>query len=256
MLNYIKSELYRTKHRRYSYGFIITCSLIVLLGCIGYWYLGNSFKQDFSMGHVIYMATQMLPAIYFLTLIIVDNIFSEEYKHHTLKNTISMGVDRRNIYMGKFIVEIIYAVISFIIIIGVLFLSSYFLLGFETGALGMNTAEIIKWFAVKTIAIFPILITGIALANFLAFLINNNTYFAFAFVGMMFLPSKIVSIFAMFNPNLGELINILPSHIFDMMPTEGYVAGDIIMRSYIMGIVYVVIFSVVGIILFKRKEVR
>ena len=120
----------------------------------------------------------------------------------------------------------------------------------------MNTAEIIKWFVVKTIAIFPILITGIALANFLAFLINNNTYFAFAFVGMMFLPSKIVSILAMFNPNLGELINILPSHIFDMMPTEGYVAGDIIMRSYIMGIVYVVIFSVVGIILFKRKEVR
>lgn len=228
----------------------------MLLGCIGYRYLGNSFKHDFSMGDIIYMATQMLPGIYFLTLIIVDNIFSEEYKHHTLKNTISMGVDRRNIYMGKFIVEIIYAVISFVIIIGVLFLSSYFLLGFETGALEISTVDIIKWFAVKTIAILPILITGIALANFLAFLINNNTYFAFAFVGMMLLPRKIISILAMFKSSLGKLVNILPSHIFDMMPTEGYVAGDIIMRSYIMGIVYVVIFSVIGIILFKRKEVR
>ena len=67
-------------------------------------------------------------AVFLLCITVASIVFGNEYTNHTLKNSISYGINRSSIYFGKLIVEILYAFIAFAIITGIDIGSAYLLL--------------------------------------------------------------------------------------------------------------------------------
>lgn len=58
---------------------------------------------DYMGTFLLSIVTTGLSMGYYLTMIVADMIFSDEYKHQTLKNTVSYGISRVKIYLGKLI---------------------------------------------------------------------------------------------------------------------------------------------------------
>ena len=141
MLNYIGSELYKTFRRKYTK---IALAVIALL-CIA----GNALvRMVFSMAGTLdsaypfYLGIMLMPMCFALLTIVVDAVFSDEYKYGTLKNTISFGISRAEIYFGKLIVEII-LMLSTIALVLVVYTASGLLFS-QIGAHGA-----IEWQAVR-----------------------------------------------------------------------------------------------------------
>ena len=91
MLNYISSELYKTFRRKYTKIALVVIALL----CIA----GNALvRLTFSMAGTLnsaypfYLGIMLMPMCFALLTIVVDAVFSDEYKYGTLKNTISFGI--------------------------------------------------------------------------------------------------------------------------------------------------------------------
>ncbi|MEW8995867.1 ABC transporter permease subunit [Clostridium sp.] len=253
MLNYIKSELYRTTHRKYPYIVVGVLSLICILGNIlAVWVMKEQPEITISMSHMLMISTGMFTMIYYAVIMIVDIVFSDEYKHQTLKNTVSFGINRTKIYLGKFISEIIVAIVSLVIVTSVIILSSYIFLGSD----GVTTVESLKNFGTKLIAVFPLWVVGLAIANLLAFNIKNNNTLAFAYLGVVAIFPGIVSMLADFKPIFAKLQSILVSNQIKFIMSQEIISGGDIAKCYILGIIYVILITAIGMVSFRRGEIK
>ena len=253
MLHYIKSELYRTTHRKYPYilvgGSSLLCIMVNIFVSI---YTKDNPALPITMRDMLMISTGMFTMIYYIVIVIVDIVFSDEYKHNTLKNTVSFGINRTKIYLGKFISEMIVATVSLIIVTIVLILSSYILIG--PGEI--LVAETLKSFGSKLIAVYPLWVVGLAIANFLAFNIKSNNIFAFAYLGVVAVFPEIIKLLAYVKPIFTKLQSILVSNQIKFISSQEMIIGRDITKSYILGVIYIVIITALGIISFRRKEIK
>ncbi len=217
MLNYIKSELYRTTHRKYPYVLVGTSSLIcILVNVLALW-----FMKDQAAVNRITMPDMLM-------------------------------INRTKIYLGKFIVEVIVATVSLIIVATVLILSSYICLGLG----GATMAETLGNFGNKLIAVFPLWLTGIAIANLLAFNIKNNNIFAFAYLGVVAIFPGIIKLLGYYKPIFAKIQLYLVSYNIKFIVGQDRVLSEDITKFYVLGIVYITLITVIGIISFRRREIK
>jgi len=254
MLNYIKSELYKTTHRKYPYIVIGVLSLICIL--VNIW-VASIMKRHpgidrISMSEILMASTGMFTMIYYTVIMIVDIVFSDEYKHQTLKNTVSFGINRTKIYLGKFISELIVAIVSLVIVTSVLILSSYIFIGPD----GATAVEALKNFGPKLIAVFPLWVVGLAIANLLAFNIKNNNILAFAYLGVVAVFPGIVSILANFKPIFVKIQSILVSNQIKLITSQDIISSGDIAKCYVLGIIYVTLITAIGVVSFRRREIK
>ena len=254
MLNYIKSELYKTTHRKYPYIVIGILSLIcILVNILALKIMkGQPEIVRISMSEILMASTGMFTMIYYTVIMIVDIVFSDEYKHQTLKNTVSFGINRTKIYLGKFISELIVAIVSLVIVTSVLVLSSYIFLGSD----GVATVEALKNFGAKLIAVFPLWVVGIAIANLLAFNIKNNNTFAFAYLGVVAVFPGIVSMLTYVKPIFVKIQSILVSNQISLIKSQEIISGGDIAKCYVLGIIYVTLATAIGVVSFRRREIK
>lgn len=106
MLNYFRSEIYRNLHSKGNYMFILGVMLFVVFLNVILWMFGN-LDSTFPYNNTKYAfsslyANMKIPMV--LCVCVVNLIFGQEYKNHTLKNTISFGISRNAIYLSKFLI--------------------------------------------------------------------------------------------------------------------------------------------------------
>jgi ABC-2 type transport system permease protein len=254
MLNYIKSELYRTTHRKYPYVLVGSLSLICILVNVLAVLLMKEYPQNtrVSISDMLMISTGLFTMIYYAVLMIVDIVFSDEHKHQTLKNTVSFGINRTKIYLGKFISELIVAIVSLAIVTTVLILSSYIFLGSD----GATTVEALKNFGTKLLAVFPLWLTGIAIANLLAFNIKNNNIFAFAYLGVVAVFPGIIKLLGYYKPIFVKIQSYLVSYNIKFIVAQDRILSEDITKFYVLGIVYITLITVIGIMSFRRTEIK
>ena len=118
MLNYIKSELYRVSHGKEVYLFTgILAVLSVLMN--GVLYLFHTFTPDFPYGAIRFSLntlTSSMEFLFFAGMLLAGFLISDEHKNGTLKNTVSFGITRVQIFTGKCIVCSIASFLSMLVI--------------------------------------------------------------------------------------------------------------------------------------------
>ena len=129
MFNIIRSELYKTRHRKYPYILIGILSAFILFFVTVTAFQNRVNNANIGLGDVLLACVPLLSMGVYMTILIVDAVFSDEYKNQTMKNTVAFGISRTSLFFGKLIAELIVAVISLIVLLAVLILSTLILMG-------------------------------------------------------------------------------------------------------------------------------
>ena len=262
MLNYVKSELYKTVRRKYFWWLLLICSALgvgvnVLLFFMAHStdMINGTLDATFSLAMVGAMA---MSVSYVCPLMMTDIVFSEEYKHQTMKNSVSYGFSRSEIFFGKFIAEFIVSIVALVVIFGAFTASAFLLLGSTDAAV---TAEITHVYFVRLFLMLPLWIWSLALSHTIVFFVRNNTFFALASVGvLMILPMVFNNYIVYVWPEFVAAVS--PWLAFTKMTaltSNNFVIDNFGMLSleyWSAGLIRAVVVLALGVFLFRRKEIK
>ena len=281
MLNYIRAELYKVVHRPYTW---IMLALILLGEGFMFiiWFDQRDYMTFYDAVHVVGM---MMIMGFIATIFTCDIVFAGQHQNGTLKNEVSFGLSRSKIYWGKFITMTILSVLAMLIALGVylavcrIILPDYAvnaayvpefdvyegggaLTALEEIGLAVLT-ELPVWLGCQAvICAASFLLNSAIVANVTAFGVVIGSHFVVGFFGMLvgvdsyagqllyriyqWLPYEIL--FAEF-PGVGS---------FQTSPTPVIleIRWEMIGRAWIIGGFWFILATVLGLRLFRKKEIK
>ena len=248
MIRLIRAELYKAASRAYLY-VLLSCILVSMVSGI---FMINMIIKPHTIYVMMCMYLQFLMVLTYLIIAFVDMTAGDEIKENTLKNTLSSGISRTSVYLSKIISSTILTFLSAAIMLSV-FLGFVFIL-FEPGK--ELTAAFLSDFVLRLLSAIPLYIAAITIGVLLCFAIKRNSvvtavYIAlFAFTGGIFnllgiVVSKIfLNIYrALISTNINALAGQSITHI-QMLKSAG------------IGFAYTILFTLAGIIIFKRQDIQ
>lgn len=248
MLNYIRAELYRNFNRAYLwlYTGIISALAVTLLSM-----LKNTGAPNMGLSDMVKLCTYALSFPVFLVAAMLDMVTAEEQKNQTLRNVVTFGVSRSKIILSKIIVSIILAVVCAVIISLLFFGTDALLLG-----LGKNFPGEIKQDTLRILAAVPLWCGAIAVGTFIFISISNIYAASFVYAGLFSATSKILQVLAYL---VSDKFNYI-RHILITTQLENLGAPQLtsqgMLKAVFVGISYTVVFTVLSMIYFKKKEIK
>lgn len=259
MRSYIKSELYRIIRNKWTYLFIAICTLLlvsanVLLATIKHAepyfpYATTEFSLSNFYGSIA--------VVFLLCVSVASLVFGSEYSNHTMKNSISYGISRGSIYYGKLIVEIIYAIVAFVIITGIYVASSYLLLensGPENLMLLLRTCFVS----------LPLFIFALAATNCFQFIFESSGAAISAVMGYILAFPIICNYLGMKFIIFQELAKIQPWNMLNRIRFD-FKAHQLILPwegtsgyyyFWLIGLSQMLFISLIGFFVYRRKEIK
>lgn len=257
MLNYIKSECYRVANNMWVYATAGILSLLILFfNLILYCFQNNT--TNFPYGTTSYSFSNLVaqPMLYcYMAFIIVAILYEGDKRYGSQKNSIAYGISRTKIFAGKCIVSLLTALGILLVVMTVYIGSAMFLLEHkgpvETSDMLMEVPAV-SLIAVSALILSVIVleyfnksITGIILWIFIFSAIPKALFY----IGLkveslmkiaLWLPENFF--FAEMSINMSQCIPIWDT-------PEGMA------KCLISGVAGIVIFSIAGVALLKKKDI-
>lgn len=251
MINYIKSELYRSiKNANLKIMFVIFTVLIVASVLV----LNSMLNVDptfrygntrFSLGNVYAQMTML-----FSVIVIFSAIMNDGKGNNTTKQSISFGISRNNIYIGGFIVQAIVGILIYTIMSILLIILSFLLLQHS------NVNEISIFIRV-TIGSATCLLSVLSVTYF--FSMNSKDVLAsitLPIIIMVIIPS-ILNLIGKKITLIKSIAYYLPYNLVDydskLVQSQSTIG---IVLPLIIGLIWLVIFILGGIYVFNKKEIK
>ena len=202
MGNYLSAECYKAVHRKYIYIFSaamlgLVAAFMLLLRVEGMSQSGDGMLmvQRVSVSELLGILAMALSAGLYFLMIAADIVFSDQYKYNTLKNEVSYGLPRWQIYLGKLTASALTAGILCLVLMG-----GYIGIGcvlFPAGEdFGTNLATFAKWLLIA----LPLWLGGLGFFNMLQFLIKGSNAATVFYVMVVFLGSGFMDLMEVFLP--------------------------------------------------------
>lgn len=191
MADYLLAELYKVTRRTYLKGFLLIMGLLEAVW-VGMWSLLDGDMVHMSAS-VAFTSVLMLFTIgYYATGLTADMVFSEQYKHNTLKNEVSFGLSRARIYLGKLAVECLVSLAScFLILLWYAALCNLLLPG------DGEWLKALQDVGFGLLLALPVWLGAQALFHMCLFLFKNSTVAAFFAMGVIALLGQVLLLLAM-----------------------------------------------------------
>lgn len=243
MLKLIKADFYKSFHRPYLFVLTGILAALAVLFSLSYFFRANSEVA-------ISLTQQFFVCLPFLAVMIADVVLAEEIKFGSLKNTVVSGMSRSTIFIGKSIAAMILTLICAVVTLVFFFAGA---LIFMHPGEGFTAAFITDY--MLRVAISLLIVAGsIMFAMLLATIFKKNAVYAFAFAGLIFVPTLIFTF-------LGALVS--PVFNYFMKATLIYQASvlkDIPSWQFnvpiLVALAHIVICGILGVIIFKKQEVN
>ena len=263
MLNYIRAEIYKLLHRPYTY---ITLGVMLVLE--GLLVAGHAFHNAHSLatpfGGAIVLITDMGIIGFCMCMITGDVVFAGQEKNATLKNEVSFGLSRTQIYMGKFLAQTLLSITYLVVMIGFYLGACAVILPIEPlpvegfySISSTNGLIIVGYFLAVGL---PLWIGGQAVMCMCLFLVNGEQTSSFLYVGIMFVLEAVISIVSSFaGGRTGEILALIGSHMpRPMLEIAKSVVGDwaYMGKAWLVGAFWVAVCTAVGLYGFKKKEIK
>ena len=179
MLKLIRADFYRLFHRVYVYVLLGSLAGLAVLVNIMIAHAGEYALTSFSWMFLLnWLALPM-----FLIPMITDVVFAEEYKEQTLKNTVSNGTNRIELYLSKTVSGVLLGLLLAVIAIGAYCASSLLFLSRDP----QFTEQFVREFFQRMGAACVVYIAALTLANLSVALFRKNSLSVFAYYGAVFL---------------------------------------------------------------------
>ncbi len=251
MRNYLRAEIYKTLNRPYLLNFTGVLSLLAVLGNFLIYRVAPMNIPPFSIAFE--MGITLLSVTIFVVIIFIEPIFYDEFRNNTMKNAIALGIDRKKIIASKTILEIAFGLTSFIII-----LAFYFGSAAIFSDLSNLDKGLVDRFLYSLIGVVPLAIGGVAFGNFIGLIANSDLMKGFGYVfGIVIVPKIVSFIGAIFNSDIimtiGNEISIY-NISQKIVSLETLNPENYIMEAFIKGIVYFILFTILTMKLFEKKD--
>lgn len=251
MRNYVAAECYKVFRRKYFYLALLVAVALEGLMLWGYWFTwsnGNSGVDFYSAAVTVVM---MLSVGLYATILTGDMVFSEQYKHNTLKNEVAYGIPRVRVYLGKLIVAAFVAIIAAVVMVGLYVGGCWVLLPHNEAdqtalsAIGYTLAGALPlWLGAQ----------GLVLACY--FLVRNTTLAAFTAVALLGVVPPILQLCGLLiNPVFEIIRQVMPAVMLEQLRNHAF-QWDYVGQCWIVGLVLLAGSTVVGILAFQKKEIR
>lgn len=279
MLNYIKAECFKTFKRIYMRNTLLIFVLLAIAVNVLFFVAFRSSSADSQelIRTSLSVIVPMLLIMVYTALIMVDIVFSDEYKYKTFKNILSFGFTRTQVYFGKLAVSMIVTAVIFSITLAAYLVSLFLLLGFpeDMGLIGVVFNRVA--------AAIPLYIGALCLCNACAFIIPNNTAFSFVYMGFLMVPYLLFYTLTLLNPAFTPLFGTalvtpfytsimgLDIHVANMGDMMGVgfkvdnienilnatlLPGTSVAYCLILGLAYAAAATLIGLAVYRRREIR
>lgn len=257
MLSYIHAEFYKVFRRKYTW-----LTLAVALGLEALLTAGWVFQTvngyDVGFAGSASILTAMLGVGFAATLLTGDMVFAGQYKHNTLKNEVSYGLSRVRIYMGKLAVQTAMSVLFCVIMVG-------FYLALCAVTLSHDPVQDAK--ALWNIgycmgAVFPLWVGVQGLTCSMYFLINSDLKAVCLSLGIYMVAPTVLEVMALLvgadNPVGSGLLKLYEHMPTVMAGAAAETPGDwaLFGRAWIVGAIWLIAFTAIGLLGFQRKEIK
>ena len=121
MLRSIRAEWYKAVRRPYFPILFLTCTLLTV-GAVYCLYLIKTQSPGITpIGLPFALSLSPLGMVMGLWLVAIggDLVFSEQYKHHTLKNEVSFGIPRARIYLSRWAAVFLVMLLLYAVLVAV-----------------------------------------------------------------------------------------------------------------------------------------
>lgn len=258
MLNYANAELYKVFRRKYPYATFLTLAGLAALLCAGFIFV-NSGGAHTEFAHGAQSVLMVLSVGLYAALLICDMVFSDQYKSNTLKNEVSFGIPRSQIYLGKLAVEAVIGVVMSVLVVAFYVGMCYVTLYASPPEETVQTMEIIGY---CVLAAIPQWLAALALTNMLFFLVKGSTLASILAVGIIAVTPVALELTALMiwssAPHVSDMLLTIRDHLpTQIISTAMSVVGDwsFIGRSFLVGGVWVAVTSAIGLAGFQKKEI-
>lgn len=257
MLNYLCAEFYKLFHRKYTWIVLAVGLALETLLASGFLLInGRGGFEDFTTG--VSTLLMLLPLGFYATLLTGDMVFAGQYKNFTLKNEVSFGLSRAQIYLGKLITQIVLSVLFCAVLIG-------FYLGLCW--LGMyhdpeRDAWIMRILGYCLTVMLPLWSGVQAVVCAMFFLIRSELGGAFAAMsvftvlpGVFWLGANLAGVREVF----GHAFMTAYDHMPTVMADNAYgMFGDRAFcgKAWIVGAIWFLVFTAIGLLGFHKKEIK
>lgn len=258
VLNYMKSELYRNVRSKNNYLFLIGFVAFVILINVSLGLFANT-QVNFPYGTTKYSLSSFYSSMvipFFLCLTLTSLVFGQEYKNHTLINTVAYGISRHQIFLGKLIVTMIISVINIICISAAFIASAYLML--ETSS-PIYLYELLY----ALIGSLPLFILATVFAHSCHFAFDSDLKRSSVWLTCLVFIPQILSLVGRRIIAVRNVANWMPWNIFKNATFDfstqqmamNWSNPDIYMRCIIVGVLGSILFYLFGLESFKRKEI-
>lgn len=263
MLNYIRAEVYKLLRRPYTY---VVLGVFLLLE--GFLVAGHAFHNAHSyitpFGGAIIMVVEFGTIGFCICLLTADIVFAGQYKNSTLKNEVSFGLSRTQIYLGKFIAQTLLSIVYLVIMMG-------FYLGLCAIFLPLEALPVEGFYSITAIdgltivgyylAVgLPLWIGAQAVACMCQFLIQGDMAASIVYMSIVFVLEGIIAIVsALVQGHTGETLVLIASHMpRPVLEGAKAVVGDwaYLGKAWFVGAFWVAVCTAIGLYGFHRKEIK
>ena len=259
MLNYIRAETYKVLRRPYTY-----IALAVMLVLEGIFAAGFAFHNSHSFatpfGGAIVSIVELGAIGFSMCLLTGDMVFAAQYKNSTLKNEVSFGISRTQIYLGKLIAQTLLSLVYLAIMVAFFIGLCAICLPIEGPAGFFSAGDALIIVGYFLAAGIPLWIGGQAAMCMCLFLTNGEMTSSFLYVGIVFILDTFLSVTGLLVQGwLGNLL-VKTSEYFPrpMLDTAKAVVGDPVYlgQAWLVGAFWVTVCTAIGLYGFHRKEIK
>lgn len=255
MFHYIARDFKAALHRRYTYAYVIgifVACLIANIAVVAFRTIYGTNEGTYAYNIIVY-ATWCFILPYYSCIFIADMGFGKIYPNPQIRDSVTKNMSRTAIYLSKLIAElllaILFLVIAFILLIGITTVFHF--------ADGTVRVSDIKDFVDKMLIAIPLWFAGVAFGNMFLFIFEEKNKAYIGYFILTLIAPRIVMAFAAeplcFGP-AKSIRTILITQAFSLLPYPADPARNVPLTIAI-GIIYGVIASVVGIIVYHKKKV-
>ncbi len=250
MVKYVSAELYKVNHRVYQWAF-----LAVMLGLIAFGLAvircnaGPGATAEIMASGLMFLLSIGL----YLVIVVCDMVFSEQYKHNTLKNEVSYGLPRERIYLGKLITAILVAIVMCAVII-----AFYLGLSCLLFPMGDGMGETMDSLGQTLLVAFPLWLGGLGAFLMLSFLMKGSTAAAILYAVLLSMGGGFLDLFGEFLPKLKPVFTAIQNCLlitpFNQLPYRPM--EELMPYAWALGMAWFLLSTVVGLMAFRKREIN
>lgn len=237
MLKLIHAELYKIFHR--AYFFVMTLCLAALCVAMIFALRGGSYG---SWSGAAGLAVSMFSYPVVLLPMLTQIVFSEEFRDHTLKNTLSFGTNRASLFLAKWFTAIILGVLLMAVVLAV-YAGSAALVLTKDPAFG---GEMLRQFFTRLGAVSAVYVACISMSVFFISFMKRSTLAIFLYYGVFYLTELVLMLFHL-DKGVDYLLKTQLSRMMSVPLAQ-------LQTPVMVSLATLAVFLVAGLAIFRKKD--